>query len=248
MKPDWLTGRLCAGHGVASGTSNDSPYPDGTIRMQFPVFQSLGLDLSDCYFGTLNLDFAPLEVSLSKPDHLFEKVQRHLPNTIFICPNGHEKCAINPSGYQWFDLTKEDPSYILEESIKAENVIKKFIEEVKTEYNLSNQQICLSGFSQGCMMSLNVGLTSNEKFLCVVGFSGKIIDQINLKDRIKNSTDTLLLHGDVDQIVPSTHLLEAKDFLIRNNIPVETLLIKNCDHHIPIEASSTALNYILKKI
>jgi len=174
--------------------------------------------------------------------------KRHMPNTVFICPNGHEKCAINPSGYQWFDLTKEDPSYILEESIKAENVIKKFIEEVKTEYNLSNQQICLSGFSQGCMMSLNVGLTSNEKFLCVVGFSGKIIDQINLKDRIKNSTDTLLIHGDVDQIVPSTHLLEAKDFLIRNNIPVETLLIKNCDHHIPIEASSTALNYILKKI
>ena len=174
--------------------------------------------------------------------------KRHLPNTIFICPNGHEKCVINPSGYQWFDLTKEDPYYILKESIKAENVIKKFIEEVKTEYNLSNQQICLSGFSQGCMMSLNVGLTSNEKFLCVVGFSGKIIDQINLKDRIKNRTDTLLIHGDVDQIVPSTHLLEAKDFLIRNNIPVETLLIKNCDHHIPIEASSTALNYILKKI
>ncbi len=174
--------------------------------------------------------------------------KRHLPNTIFICPNGHEKCIINPSGYQWFDLTKEDPSYILQESIKAENVIKKFIEEVKTEYNLSTQQICLSGFSQGCMMSLNVGLTSNEKFLCVVGFSGKIIDQINLKDRIKNSTDTLLIHGDADQIVPSTHLLEAKDFLIRNNIPVETLLIKNCDHHVPIEASSTALNYILKKI
>ena len=174
--------------------------------------------------------------------------KRHLPNTIFICPNGHEKCAINPSGYQWFDLTKEDSSYILEESIKAENVIKKFIEEVKKEYNLSNQKICLSGFSQGCMMSLNVGLTSNEKFLCVVGFSGKIIDQINLKDRIKNRTDTLLIHGDVDQIVPSTHLLEAKDFLIRNNIPVETLLIKNCDHHIPIEASSSALNYILKKI
>ena len=133
--------------------------------------------------------------------------KRHLPNTVFICPDGHEKCAINPSGYQWFDLTKEDPSYILEESIKAENVIKKFIEEVKTKYNLSNQQICLSGFSQGCMMSLNVGLTLNEKFLCVVGFSGKIIDQNNLKNRIKNSTDTLLIHGDVDQIVPSTHLL-----------------------------------------
>ena len=57
--------------------------------------------------------------------------RRFLPNTIFLCPNGHEKCLINPSGYQWFDLTKEDTDYILEQSIKAEEVLKKFINEVK---------------------------------------------------------------------------------------------------------------------
>ena len=174
--------------------------------------------------------------------------KRHLPNTVFICPNGHETCPINPSGYQWFDLTKDDPSYILDQSLKAEVKIKKFIDEIKSEFNLTNDKICLSGFSQGCMMSLNVGLTSEEKFLCIIGFSGKIIDKDNLKLRIKNSTETLLIHGDADQVVPSTNLLEAKDFLIRSNIEVKTLLIKNCDHHIPIEASSTALNYILKKI
>ena len=173
--------------------------------------------------------------------------KRHMPNTVFICPNGHEPCAINPTGYQWFDLTKEDSEYILRQSIKAEDVLKKFIVEVKQEFKLSNNQICLSGFSQGCMMSLNVGLTSEEKFCCIVGFSGKIIDKNNLKNRIKNRTQTLLIHGDSDQIVSSTNLLEAKDFLIRNNVNVETLLIKNCDHHIPIEASSTALNFILKK-
>ena len=173
--------------------------------------------------------------------------ERHMPNTIFICPNGHEVCSINPSGFQWFDLTRDDPDYILEQSIKAEEKIKVFINEIKNEFNLKNNQICLSGFSQGCMMSLNVGLTSEEKFSCIVGFSGKIVDQNNLKSRIKNSTDTLLIHGDTDQVVSSTFLLEAKDFLIRNNIVVETVLIKNCDHHIPIEASSTALNYILKK-
>ena len=173
--------------------------------------------------------------------------KRHMPNTVFICPNGHETCPINPSGFQWFDLTKDDTNYILDQSIKAEEKIKLFINEIKQEFNLTNNQICLSGFSQGCMMSLNVGLTSDEKFSCIVGFSGKIIDQNNLKSRIKNFTNTLLIHGDADQVVPSTYLLEAKDFLIRNNIGVETLLIKNCDHHIPIEASSTALNYILKK-
>jgi len=173
--------------------------------------------------------------------------KRHMPNTVFICPNGHETCPINPSGFQWFDLTKDDTDYILDQSIKAEEKIKVFINEIKQEFNLKNNQICLSGFSQGCMMSLNVGLTSDENFLCIVGFSGKIINQNNLKSRIKNSTDTLLIHGDADQVVPSTYLLEAKDFLIRNNINVKTLLIKNCDHNIPIEASSTALNYILKK-
>ena len=173
--------------------------------------------------------------------------KRHMPNTVFICPNGHEPCAINPSGYQWFDLTKEDSDYILEQSIKAEEVLKKFINEIKYEFKLSNNQICLSGFSQGCMMSLNVGLTSEEKFLCIVGFSGKIINQKDLKNRIKNKTETLLIHGEADQIVSSTHLLEAKDFLIRNNVKVNTFLIKNCDHHIPVEASSIALNYILKK-
>ena len=140
--------------------------------------------------------------------------KRHMPNTVFICPNGHEPCAINPSGYQWFDLTKEDSDYILEQSIKAEEVLKKFINEIKKEFNLSNNQICLSGFSQGCMMSINVGLTFGENFLCIVGFSGKIINQNDLKNRIKNKTETLLIHGEADQIVPSTHLLEAKDFLI----------------------------------
>ena len=174
--------------------------------------------------------------------------KRHMPNTVFICPNGHEVCQINPSGFQWFDLTKDDPDYILEQSTKAENKIQKFINEIKQEFNLTNNKICLAGFSQGCMLSLNVGLITEEKFSCIVGFSGKIIDQNNLKARVKNFSDVLLIHGDADQVVPSTYLLEAKDFLIRNGINVQTLLIKNCDHHIPMEASSTALNYILKKI
>ena len=173
--------------------------------------------------------------------------KRHLPNTIFICPNGHEPCAINPSGFQWFDLTNDDNDYILEQSLKAESTIKKFIDEIKNEYKLDNNKICLSGFSQGCMMSINVGLTSKNEYNCIVGFSGKIINTSNLSRRKKNLTRTLLIHGELDDVVSPTHLLEAKDFLIRNNVSIETHLIKNCGHHIPIEASSIALNYILNK-
>ena len=170
--------------------------------------------------------------------------KRFLTNTIFLCPDAHEKCLVNPSGFQWFDLTKEDPQYILEQSIKAEKQLHQFIDEVKKEYNLKNSQICLCGFSQGCMMSINLGLTSNENLNCIVGFSGKIINKDNLSKRKISNTKMLLLHGDIDEVVPSVNLLEAKDFLIRNDIEVEINMIKNCGHHIPVEASSLALEYI----
>ena len=171
--------------------------------------------------------------------------KRFLPNTIFLSPDGHEKCEINPSGFQWFDLTSDNSKYILEQSKKAELKLKEFIDEVKNKYNLDNSQICLVGFSQGCMMALNLGLiNNNENFNCIVGFSGKVIDEEDLKNRMNSSTKTLLIHGDKDEVVSPTFLLEAKDFLIRNNVDVETKLIKNCGHQIPVEASSYALNYI----
>jgi len=172
--------------------------------------------------------------------------KRFLPNTVFLCPNGHEKCSINQSGFQWFDLSKDDPKYITEQSLKAEQIIKKYINEVKELYKLNNSKICLSGFSQGCMMSINIGLTSDENFNCVVGFSGKIIDKDNLVKRISSTTKMLLLHGDKDAVVPSSNLLDAKDFLLRNKIEVETNMISDCDHHIPIKASSIALSYLKK--
>ena len=131
---------------------------------------------------------------------------------------------------------------------KAENKLNQYIEEVKLEYRLNNSQICISGFSQGCMMSINVGLTSNESFNCIVGFSGKIIDVNDLSSRIKSKTNILMVHGDMDQIVPPSSLLDAKDFFIRNKINIETLMVKNCDHQIPIEASSAALNFIKKNL
>ena len=169
-----------------------------------------------------------------------------MTNTIFLCPDAREKCLVNLSGFQWFDLTKEDPQYILEQSIKAEKQLHQFIDEVKKEYNLKNSQICLCGFSQGCMMSINLGLTSNANLNCIVGFSGKIINKDNLSRRKISNTKMLLLHGDIDEVVPSVNLLEAKDFLIRNNVEVETHMIKNCGHHISVEASSLALEYIKK--
>ena len=174
--------------------------------------------------------------------------KRFMPNTVFLCPNAHEKCEINPNGYQWFDLSKENQEYILDQSLKAEKKLKEFIDQVKTVYRLDNSKICLSGFSQGCMLAINIGLIENEPFSCVVGFSGKIINKNNLASRIISKTKFLLLHGDMDQVVSPSNLLETKDFLERNKIEVETNMLQNCEHHISTEASSFALKYIKKNL
>jgi len=174
--------------------------------------------------------------------------KRFLPNTIFLCPDGHEKCSINPNGFQWFDLSKEDPKYILDESIRGEKIINKFIDEVKKKYDLTNSQICLCGFSQGCMMSINLGLTCEKNFNCIVGFSGKIINKNNILKRKNSDSKMFLLHGDSDDVVSPTNLLDAKDFLIRNNIEIKTKIIKDCGHHISAEASSLALEYVKKNL
>ncbi len=174
--------------------------------------------------------------------------KRFLPNTVFLCPDGHEVCSINPSGFQWFDLSKDDPAYILNESSKAEKKILKFIGEVKEFFKLDSSKICLSGFSQGSMLCINLGLISEENYACIVGFSGKIIDKEDLLKRKKSNTKYLLIHGDLDEVVIPTSLLEAKDFLLRNNIDVKTKIVKNCGHNIPVEASSLALNFIRENI
>ena len=174
--------------------------------------------------------------------------RRFLKNTVFLCPNGHEKCEINPTGFQWFDLSKNDEEYILIKSLEAEKIIEKFINEVKNKYQLSNSKIVLGGFSQGCMMSINTGVTLDEEFSCILGFSGKIINKKNLQKRIKNKSKILLLHGEEDEIVSSNFMLEAKDFFERNKFNIETTLLKNCGHHIPVEASSLALSFIKKNL
>ena len=174
--------------------------------------------------------------------------KRFIDNTVFLCPDGYQTCKLNPIGFQWFDLSIDDENYIITEVRKAEKILIEYINQIKKKYFLDNSKIILAGFSQGCMMSINLGLINNESFKSVIGFSGKIINKKDLQNRISSKTDILLFHGDADEVVPPSSLLEAKDFLERNKIKVEVKMLKNCSHHIPTEALSLALKYIKKII
>lgn len=70
-----VDGILVRGHQVASGIAPDSPYPQGTIVMQRPFFQQLGLDLSSFYPGTLNISLSPYQFKVKKPAYTFRNLR-----------------------------------------------------------------------------------------------------------------------------------------------------------------------------
>ena len=80
--------------------------------------------------------------------------QRFLPDAVFLCPNGHEICEINPQGYQWFDLSKNNEEYILQKSLIAETIIKKFIDLDLNLIRCKNRQITCQ-FSVTHIMTFN---------------------------------------------------------------------------------------------
>ena len=174
--------------------------------------------------------------------------RNYLPKTIFLCPDAPEICKVNTSGFQWFELMDQTSDEILAKSLVSEMKLNKFIDEVKEKNNLNSNQIALVGFSQGCMISLQTGIKRKDELKCIVGYSGKIIDINHLEKNINSKPNIMLMHGNKDQIVPVNFLLEAKEFFIKNNYPVETKIFENCEHRIPSEGSSLGLNFIKKNL
>ena len=172
----------------------------------------------------------------------------YLPDTIFICPDAHEKCQASPAGFQWFDLVDQNPEQILSKSLVAESKLNKLIDEVKEQNNLLANKIVIGGFSQGCMITLQTGIKRKDKINSIIGYSGKIIDTNHLSKNIISRPNIFLMHGDIDQVVTIDGLLEAKDFFHKNDYKIETKVFKNCEHRIPTEGSSLGLQFIKKHL
>jgi len=77
-----LKGIVVRGHQVASQPSD--VYPFGTIEKQKPFFRALGLNLDDCYNGSLNVSISPKTFKVLNPEYTFELVEwtdLHPPET-----------------------------------------------------------------------------------------------------------------------------------------------------------------------
>ena len=174
--------------------------------------------------------------------------QRFLPEAIFLCPNAPEICTVNPQGYQWFDLSSDKEEVILEKSLVAEAKLNIFLDQVLDNFQLEPNNLALVGFSQGCMINIQIALKKKKQISCLIGYSGKIINQRHLSDNIKSKPKIFLMHGANDTIVSPTHLLEAKEYLVNHGFKIKIKLFKNCEHRIPVEGSSLGLGFLRKNL
>ena len=174
--------------------------------------------------------------------------QRFLPEAVFLCPNAPEVCALNPRGYQWYDLSSDKEEVILEKSLVAEVKLNTFLDQVLNNFQLETANLALVGFSQGCMMSIQLALKKKEQINCLIGYSGKVINQEHLSDKIKSKPKIFLMHGANDTIVSPTYLLEAKEYLKNQGLKIKTKMFEDCEHRIPVEGASLGLGFLRKNI
>ena len=81
-----IKGVISQGFGHASGQRSQK-YPEGTINLQKQHFPKHGLDISDCFSGTVNLDISPRTYRLVKPEFFLEGViwkEGRIPENFFI--------------------------------------------------------------------------------------------------------------------------------------------------------------------
>ena len=155
-----------------------------------------------------------------------------LPNTEFLSPHAPFPCDMAPIGYQWFSFQERTPAAVLAGVRAAAPFLEAFLDEVLAARGLDESRLALVGFSQGCMMSLYVGLRRAKPIAGILGYSGRLIGEHLLAEELRSKPPVLLMHGTADEIVPFESLALSERSLKALGVPVKTVIRPGVGHSI----------------
>ena len=182
---------------------------------------------------------------------LAEPLAPHMPDTAFLAPDAPEQCAINPAGRQWFPLPWLDGSNPAEAEAGMQHAaddLEAYLDDVLEEEGLTPDRVVLFGFSQGTMMTLQVGLRRKAPFAGLVCFSGRLLNPELLEDEIRSRPPVLLVHGDLDDVVPPQSMPEAAQALQALGLDVYAHVMKGTGHGIAPDGLSVALAFMRERL
>ncbi|MFK3795127.1 alpha/beta hydrolase [Pseudomonas sp. NPDC088444] len=125
---------------------------------------------------------------------------------------------VDGGGYKWFTQDTDQAEYegVTSDVDKSTDLLRTFIEQATEKYATQPNKVILVGFSQGAMMSYQIGLQHPELVRGIAPLSGKILASLNAKlkaeDRLK-ALKVFIGHGEADNRVPFTGATEARTVL-----------------------------------
>jgi phospholipase/carboxylesterase len=163
--------------------------------------------------------------------------QRWLPDTAFLAPNAPEPCTAGGTGRQWFALTFRDPHERWRGVNQAAPGLNALLEAELARHKLPPSRLALVGFSQGTMLALHAGLRRSQAPAAIVGYSGMLVlpegkGPDSLEAELKAKPPILLVHGELDDLIPADALFLSAGALAGAGIPCEWHLSRGIGHGI----------------
>jgi phospholipase/carboxylesterase len=160
---------------------------------------------------------------------------RVLPHAAFVSPHAPEPCGMAPMGRQWFNLTFRDPGEMVRGVTHAAPALNAFLDAEIKKHDLGSRALALVGFSQGTMLALGAGLARNPPLAAIVGYSGALASVEALPKDPVTAPAILLVHGDMDEVIPLDAMLIAREQLAQAGIAVEWHVAQGIGHGIDAE-------------
>lgn len=134
---------------------------------------------------------------------------------------------LQPTRNGTYALAFNDKPGVLKSAKCIEEIIDEEIKCVK-----SPKHIFISGFSQGAIMALHVGLKYKEPLGGIMAFSGFYIFSDDLQKYIQHTDIPIFLsHGKLDTVISVKYYHATTKFLQSQNIPIEvSILDPDGDH------------------
>ena len=170
--------------------------------------------------------------------------ENEIHNVAFLAPNGPEACPQNPNGKQWFDILSENTEEMFQGLCNSFSLLDRYIDNQLSNFSLGKEDFFLVGFSQGTMLSLHASV--RRKCKGIIGYSGAYLEGPLTANIIKN--DILLVHGQIDPIVPLERMKQAEQKLKNLSSTLETKIYENLEHSINEEGLELGSNFIKKRL
>ncbi len=171
-----------------------------------------------------------------------------MPDTLFVSPHAPQRMPGQLGGFQWWALDSLAPSARAAGVRVSAAALNAFIDQQLAATDLSEDKLALVGFSQGTMMALHVGPRRKKQIAAIVGYSGMLADPDALAAEVKTKPPVFLVHGDTDQVLPVSSIIDAERRLKTLGFEVGSHISRGLAHSIDDAGLQLGGRFLVEKL